>query len=114
MTNYTAEQIAAAARLVGDKLSVKGNGVAWVRLPDYGQREWQPWADTEAGRSDALVLLAAVASQFRTMDVPAFNRLLPYRDAIDIALLSGNVQQIQLATMAAAVAIGAHMKGVEA
>lgn len=85
---------------------------AWL---SFKNRYWQPWADTEAGRSDALVLLAAVLdwlqSNDRVFDWPVMIREKWFD--LDDALTSGNVQQIQAATFAAAAAIGAHIKGVE-
>ena len=102
------EQIENAARLVPEYIAeIEGNISRQLSL---NPRYWQPWADTEAGRSDALVLLAAVVSRFHVMDGPTFHRLAHHEVYLDDALSSGNVQQIQAATFAAAAAIGAHIK----
>lgn len=105
------QDIENAARLVHDIVVIADDGTAYLRLTGL-MRKWQPWADTEAGRSDALVLLAAVLnwlqSNDRVFDWPAMIREKWFD--LDDALTSGNVQQIQQATMAAAAAIGAHMK----
>lgn len=74
----------------------------------YVIREWQPWADTEAGRSDALVLLAAVKKYFLALTQGADPTLIELFCSLCDAEASGDVQQIQQATFAAAAAIGAN------
>lgn len=101
---YTIEQKKAAAKVTGLPWHEQ-NGRIWLN-----GAWWQPWADTEAGRSDALVLLAAVVSRFHVMDGPTFHRLAHHEGYLNDALRSGDVQQIQAATFAAAIAIGQHME----
>jgi hypothetical protein len=88
----------------------------WTRREDGVQwRDWQPQSDTEAGRSDALVLLAAVMKWFEdnckavfgpSADDGKHSELIHANCVLLVAKASGNVQQIQKATFAAAVAIG--------
>lgn len=110
------EQIENAARLVPEY--VRRNSFSELVTDDadghlFG-RDWQPWADTEAGRSDALVLLAAVLKWFSAMDSVDYMKWP--RAAFDVELLlqemgdKENLFEVQAATFAAAAAIGAHIK----
>ena len=111
---YTAEQIAAAARLVPEYAAVFHYSDGEMEIVQKGTlKKWQPWADTEAGRSDALGLLAAVVSRLYVMDGPTFHTLAHHEGGVNDALISGNIQKIQQATMAAAVAIGEFLTGEE-
>lgn len=123
--NPTPDQIASAARLVpgafvGDDGQGHKYGKCLNHCPhdagDTYQRDccapdcleelpWQPWSDTEAGRSDALVLLAVVMKWISDNDFPEKE----WSDSAAAAMQSGNVQQIQQAAFDAAVAIGEYM-----
>lgn len=107
------EQIENAARLVVGHVTQFPMQPPKVFIGDVDGiascRDWQPWADTEAGRSDALVLLAAMVNRFHVMDGPTFHRLAHHEGYLNDALRSGNVPQIQAATFVAAAAIGAHI-----
>lgn len=108
------EQIEAAARLVPERMAPEfGEGMAWNEYRDDA-RPWQPWAETEAGRSDALVLDTAVRKWRRENDIRVSNDLFDaWTDMVYMADYSGDLAQRQAATFAAAAAIGAHIKGVE-
>lgn len=109
---YTAGQIAAAARLVPEYIDddwTAHGGTFCINRDNGHASAWQPWADTEAGRSDALVRLAAVYEWLERPDEYSGIRL-KCKWEVATALNTGNVQQIQQATMAAAVAIGQHME----
>lgn len=120
MTTYTHEQHALAAMLVPEHVKFDAQCQTWFAATVYGRsdddseitayRQWQPTADTEAGRSDALVLLAAVCEWLERPDEYSGIRLR-CKWEIATALNTGNVQKIQHATFAAAVAIGEYMKG---
>lgn len=108
MTEYTKEQVAAAARLVPEYAAFFHYSDGEVVIVRKGSMIlWQPWADTEAGRSDALVLLAAV-QKWMSDDDMFDDSAVEHWNLIDDPLMSGSVQQIQQATMAAAIAIGQH------
>jgi hypothetical protein len=105
---YKPEQIRAAARLVPEIVDYE-DGIYWVdRLSEAGTYpwRWQPWADTESGRSDALVLLGAV-TRWIFLNKEAASAI----DGADFndAFVLGDVESIQAAVMAAAVAIGETM-----
>lgn len=110
------EQIENAARLVLDEIDAGWSGIYGRPLVvNRGDaREWQPWAYTEAGRSDALVLLAAVCKWAEDHDGFTSGDYVTVEQAnamhaVYHALYSGNHAAIQQATMAAAIAIGQHM-----
>ena len=113
------EQIAAAARLVPGEFEWYCRGAnnpnGEPNVPCIDGTEWQPWADTKAGRSDALVLLAAVLKWFSAMDSVDYMKWP--KAAFDVELLlqemgnKENLFEVQAATFAAAAAIGAHIKG---
>jgi hypothetical protein len=105
--SYTPEQIRSAARLVPQ--TTDQGGVIWLSQPHEYLRPWQPWADTESGRSDALVLLGAVMKWYDTATNQQRMLLDDVIDPLSRAMTAGNVESIQAATMAAAVAIGEHL-----
>lgn len=111
---YTAHQIASAARLVPDQVYTTPEGEVRVRRETGTSRLWQPRSPNEAGRSDALVLLAAVMKWLsdnaaRNADPIAYNEWNEHQLQISYALDSGDLEQIQQATFAAAVVIGEYM-----
>jgi hypothetical protein len=113
MTEYTPEQIAAAALLVINE-SWHGND-AYMR---GFLGKWQPWADTEAGRSDWAVLDTAVEKWLedncKTIYGPdaeegKHSEIISAACAHYSARQFGDLKQRQQATMAAAIAIGEHL-----
>jgi hypothetical protein len=113
--NYTPEQIAAAARLVPDSVAVIAEGSHWKPMVFRALGgDWQPWADTEAGRSDWAVLDTAVMHWFHT-DTRGQNHtadsdeLIFAVGSLTEAACSGDLALRMHATMAAAIAIGEHM-----
>lgn len=117
MTTYTTEQYAVAAMLVPEyvrfdqecKLYCVHDAQKEADFGHFWYRNWQPLADTEAGRSDALVLLVAVQTWLE--DNGLTDEILRQHMGILNALGSGDIEQLQHATFAAAVAIGKHIKG---
>lgn len=117
---HSKQDIENAARLVPKHVKYDAQCQTWFAASVYSRsdddseitsyRQWQPWADTEAGRSDALVLLAAVMYWIHTNSNAYFNVSERHWVKILDALDSGNVKQIQQATMAAAIAIGQYME----
>jgi hypothetical protein len=111
--NYTPEQVAAAARLVPetDNAWTRQHGKPQVAGDNwrgsYVLRYWQPWADTEAGRSDWAGLDTAVYAYAYTNPLPW--RLIGMVGDMRNAVNTGDMKQRQAATMAAAIAIGQHM-----
>lgn len=112
---YTTEQIAFMAKLVPEHAQESPDLPGrYESCDDDGYwRDWQPWADTEAGRSDALALLAAVMRWAADNDAWSGNSVTveqadKVRDVYD-ALASGDLAAIQRATCEAAEAIGSVM-----
>jgi len=117
------ERIEFAARVVGLRVQEVVDGWAWVanigsgdRLDgDWnGLRIWQPWANNEAGRSDWAVLDTAVCHwlwEFHLLGKDPHPELADACDQLADAQKSGDLKQRQLATFAAAVAIGEQMGG---
>lgn len=101
MTDFTAEQIEAAARLVPG-LAYDGKYYNKGTCDD-----WQPWADTEAGSADWAVLDTAVWSWLER-DACTDEELALQRD-MHAALASGDLKKRKAATFAAAAAIGEYM-----
>jgi hypothetical protein len=106
--NYTPEQIAAAARLVPDSVAVITEDSHWKPMVFRALGgDWQPWADTEAGRSDWAVLETAVMQWCANHDMTDDVHGLHW--GVNEASISGDLKQRQRATMAAAIAIGETM-----
>jgi len=109
------EQIEFAARLVPDEVFTDDDGTVRVGDSDpdcVRYREWQPWANTEAGRSDWAVLFAAVMPWVANLqksgkDIPESTQVRFLN-----AMPSGNLIELQEATVEIAAAIGEQM-GVE-
>ena len=108
MNTYTAEQIAAAARLVPERVRSLTIGTETYHMTAC--RDWQPWADTEAGSADWAVLDTAVGKWFA-----GAGKLYEYPPIIGSVWLdmgaayeSGDLAKRKAATMAAAIAIGQH------
>lgn len=103
-----------AVRLVPDAVMMS-TGTAFVvdqhKSQHYGcayYRAWQPWANTEAGRSDALALSRAVDRTYHSIGRPEWLR--KYIQRASDAWLSGTWQEWLDANLDAAVAIGEHME----
>lgn len=108
--SYTKEQIASAARLVGISATtaLHYNRDTELRWRTESGRDWQPWAETEAGRSDWAVLDTAVRSWAFSMwegrEAPF--HIAELLHAMDVTARRPSVINRQQATFAAAVAIG--------
>lgn len=112
---HSKQDIENAARLVPEHVFVSVGGIVCVDREEGPNTQWQPWADTEAGRSDALVLAREVDKWWSnaSSDGPG-----PYGINFRItertrAWLYGTWQEWLDANIDAAAAIGAQMKGVE-
>lgn len=121
MTNEH-EQYALAAMLVPEHVKFDAQCQTWFAASVYSRsdddseitayRQWQPTADTEAGRSDALVLLAAVLRFMAVAeDGDSPDWVYKHWINIDYAMHSGDIEQLQHITFVAAVAIGEYIKG---
>ena len=117
MADYTPEQVAAAARLVPECVFTSGYGVPYIQtsFEETGAvtRDWQPWANTEVGRSDALVLSRAVDQWWSDADSAAADAVAVHVLKSRKAWLNGTMQEWLDANFAAAAAIGRHMRESE-
>lgn len=115
----TTEQIEFMAKLVPehvDNVWSRQKGAPMVAGDNwrgaYVMRDWRPWEQTEAGRSDALVLLAAVCKWSHDnwfVGVGVSAEVETKWRAVYAALTSGDMAAIQQATCEAAETIGRGM-----
>lgn len=112
---HSKQDIENAAKVAGGRLKYVNEAGAMVHFVGSAPRFWQPWADTEAGSADWAVLDTAVWKWFAD-DAAGDNlmadsdKLIRVYNRMKLAAVSGDFAQRKTATMAAAVAIGKHLR----